>query len=44
MRLKEPKRTNEKVCFFGQGGKEVGGVKLEEYRRSFCGAGTDENV
>lgn len=26
MRLKEPKRTNEKVYFFGQGDKEVGDV------------------
>ena len=44
MRLKEPKRTNEKVYFFGQGDKEVGDVKLEEYGAAFCSTGTDENV
>ena len=42
MPLKEPKRTNEKVCFFKQGDKEVGDVKLEEHRRGpHGGAGTD---
>ncbi len=38
MPLKEPKRTNEKVYFFGQGDKEVGDVIIAEHRRGPHGA------
>lgn len=43
MRLKEPKRTNEKVCFFRQGPQGGGGRHYfaEHQRGPHGGAGTD---